>query len=58
MSAEGFFHDAHEVYTNDNGNVLWLATLRSQGMADDYVAWLTPTFKLLFPSVTFEVRPV
>jgi hypothetical protein len=39
MSAEGFFHDAHEVYYNAPVGRQWVATFATKALADGYVRW-------------------
>lgn len=39
MSAEGFFHDAHEVYFTAPVGKQWIATFATKRLAEDYVQW-------------------
>lgn len=55
MSAEGFFHDAHEVYAVTLNGELWIATFRNGLLADEYVTGLD--YETGDP-VKYEVRPV
>lgn len=55
MSAEGFFHDAHEVYCVTPTERAWIATFRDKDFAEGYAGMLR---SFAAPEVTFEVVPV
>jgi len=39
VSAEGIFHDAHEVYMIDGDGEQWIATFATKAYAEGYVQW-------------------
>ena len=60
MAAEGFFHDAHEVYGVTAQGEAWIATFTTKKLADGYARELNDPsldIKNLNPPV-YEVRPV
>jgi hypothetical protein len=65
VSAEGVFHDAHEVYALETEGWEWVATFAAQGLARNYVTMLEivrdsdiPTIGQTSIPAAFEVRPV
>lgn len=56
MSAEGIFHNAHEVYARPDSNHIWVwfATFALKTFADDWVEHALT----IDPSYEYEVRPV
>lgn len=56
MTAEGIFHDAHEVYAVKGDARAWIATFSSKKLADQYVTPLMET--ALSAGFAYEVVPV
>lgn len=54
MSAEGFFHDAHEVYSLFGDERTWVATFATEVLAREYAQAKAATDSRL----TLEVVPV
>jgi len=59
VSAEGVFHDAHEVYAIWNDERQWVATFRTRDIATYFVTRTQHDDRpSLFPYSTLEVVPV
>ena len=65
MGAEGFFHDAHEVYALEKSGWEWVATFATRGLARNYVTLMEivrdsdiPTAERASITAAFEVRPI
>ena len=60
MAAEGFFHDAHELYarTSETSEWEWMGTLATKDLAEGFGAALQIVAETAGSPFQSEVRPV
>jgi len=60
VSAEGIFHDAHEVYTRQVGSLIWkwTATFATRDLALNYGVFINDAYIDRLFRYEWELRPV